>query len=115
MGKDTRTYSGHWDSYIYGPEHPKPPSRWSWVRDAAIGSVGALFLGYSIGLRLATGEWATLATTVGLACLAVLAFTLTLGQFVESTHQTKSDLLRVGSTTAIVLVVALAVTALANL
>lgn len=111
MAKDTRTYSGHWDAYIYGPEHGPKPSRWRWVKDGALGAVGAFFLGYSLGLLIATGAWSALAGAVGIGALLLLAVTLALGQAVESTHQTTQDLLRVGMVIGVVFVATLVVTA----
>jgi len=37
-------------------EHPKPPWKWRWIKDAAIASVGAFFLGYAVGVVIVTGS-----------------------------------------------------------
>ena len=111
MAKDTRTYAGHWDAYIYGPEHEPPPSRWRWVKDGALGAVGAFFLGYSLGLLMTTGAWSALAGAVGIGSLVLLAGTMALGQSVDSTRQPRRDLLRVAAIIGVVLVATMVVTA----
>ncbi len=100
MARENRTYSGHWEGYFYGPEHPKPPSRWRWVVDAVLGAAGAAFLGYAMGLLLATGEWSlggSAAGVLGMLALSLWGVTVAVGQFVDSAHQSRQDLIRVGA------------------
>lgn len=98
MARDNRTYSGHWEGYFHGPEHPKPPSRWRWVVDAVLGAAGASFLGYSMGLLLAIGEWSlggSAAGVLGMLALSLWGITVVVGQFVDSARQSTRDLVRV--------------------
>ena len=115
MAKDTRTYSGHWNAYIEGPEHPAPPSRWRWVKDAALASIPGFFIGYAIGTVVATGTWPALAGAVGFAGLLLVVGVLALGQVLDSTRQDRRSLIRIAAVGAGVLVVTAAVVVIANL
>ena len=101
MGKDTRTYSGHWDAYIHGPDHQKPPSRWRWIKDAAIAGVAAFFLGYAIGVLIVDGFVPAIPLSVGALVLVIHVGVLSLGQRVDSTRYNRSDLVRIGASGAV--------------
>ena len=117
MGKDTRTYSGHWDAYIRGPEHPKPPWKWRWIKDAAIASVAAFFLGYTVGVVIATGSLPPMTFAIGLLVLLVLVGVLWLGQRLdfESTRYGRKDLIRIAAIGAAAFVVSTVIGIAANL
>ena len=105
MAKDTRTYSKHWDVYIRGTGRPEPPSKWRWVKDAALASVPGFFLGYALGLLLATGVWPGLAGAVGLLSLLVVGGVLGLGQVMDSTRHGRADLARIAAVGTLVFVI----------
>ena len=115
MAKDTRTYADHWNAYIRGTGRPEPPSRWRWVKDAALASIPGFFLGYSVGTALATGTWPALAVSVGLLSLLVVAGVLGLGQVMDSTRQDTTALARIAVAGCLVFVVTAVVVGLANL
>ena len=115
MAKDTRTYSDHWNAYIRGSGRPDPPSRWRWVKDAALASIPGFFLGYSVGTAMATRAWPALAVSVGLLSLLVVVGVLGLGQVMDSTRQDTTSLVRIAAVGCLVFAITAVVVGLANL
>ncbi|NNC74646.1 MAG: hypothetical protein HKN93_03960 [Acidimicrobiia bacterium] len=94
MGKETRTYSEHWDKYYYGPEHPQPPGRWPWLRDGILATLVGVFIGASLVFTMVRGSW-PFAGTLGVVLFAFHASIIGLGQVGDDTRLSRSDLVRV--------------------
>ena len=106
---DTRTYSGHWDAYYHGQEHPPPPPRWPWLRDVILATPIGILLGAGVGFRITNGYW-PIAAAIGIVAFVLHAGIVGVGQLSDITRQTRADLrlITIVGVSAIVLSLAVA-------
>ena len=84
----------HWEYFYYGPEHPPPPARFPWLRDAVLASVVGALLGIAIGLRIGLGYW-TMANVYFVPAVVVHALIIGFGQVFRVTRRPPIDFVRV--------------------
>ena len=93
----------HWEYYYYGPEHPSPPPRFPWMRDAVLAAAVGALLGITIGLRIALGYW-TAAILFFIPPVVIHTLVVSAEQIFKTTRRERTDLVRMLSleTTAVV-------------